>query len=591
MLNTVVLRVPDAREWLVFTEPVEILTAAHPAAVPAVLREVEQRVLREGLFAAGFIGYEAASGFDPAFKTHGSADMPALCFGLFSEPRRLSTFSPARNEAQASWEVAVAHRAYLEAIDAIKQEIARGNTYQVNYTVRLRAENISDPWAMFLNVAADAPYAAYVDTQDHAIVSGSPELFFSLKGEQLVCKPMKGTAKRGMTLSEDCGLRQWLIASEKNRAENIMITDMVRNDLGRIAAPGSINVSEMCSVDKYPTVWQMTSTVTARSNASISDVLGALFPSASVTGAPKISSMRTIADLEGTPRDIYTGTIGYMAPERKAQFNVAIRTACVDKRVGTAVYGVGGGIVADSEPQEEYQECLTKTRIITSEPRNREFELLETMRWTPEESYFLIEYHVARMRDSAEYFEFKFDRSDIDNALRALSENFLAGPYRIRLTLRKDGRFRATHEPLSVDSQAGPQRVRLAAYPIDAENPFLYHKTTNRQKYEDALSSISDCDDVLLWNVDGYITETSIANVVVQIDGKLVTPSSHCGLLCGTYRQWLLDEGEIEEQNVHIDDLRRAEGIVLINSVRGRYAARLCEGAAGSIRANTSVSY
>ena len=263
-----------------------------------------------------------------------------------------------------------------------------GNTYQINYTLRNFTENLTDPYQFFLARASNAPYAAYIETKDHTIISASPELFFSLDGDKLESKPMKGTSMRGKTQQEDLDLRIELKQSEKNLAENIMITDMLRNDMGRISLPGSVEVSAICDVEQYPTVWQMTSTVRSKTEVNIEEIIAALFPCASVTGAPKISSMEIISKIEDTPREIYTGAIGFIAPNRQAQFSVPIRTVLLDKKTNEASYGTGGGIVWDSDFLAEFEECMAKAKVLTTTNTNSNFELFETMLWEPRERYF-----------------------------------------------------------------------------------------------------------------------------------------------------------------------------------------------------------
>ena len=577
MLQKIVLRDNLSSRWLIFDTPLDVLHARTSSDVLEVLADAERRVHREGLIAAGYVSYEAAPGFDPALTTQPQGQLPLLCFGLFSEPERVShlpSLVAPTLPAPVSWKMTTPRQSYLDTIEDIKKQIALGNSYQINYTIRQRAEDVVDPWQLFLRVAGDAPYAAYLDFEDHAIVSASPELFFSLDAEELLCRPMKGTAARGMTLVDDRAIERELHNSAKNRAENVMITDMLRNDMGRIAAPGSVNVLSLFDIEKYATLWQMTSTVTAKTSVPITQIFRALFPCASVTGAPKVSSMSIIANLEDSPREVYTGAIGFFGPDRQAQFSVAIRTAWIDKQTQEAVYGVGGGIVWDSDPEDEYRECLVKARVLEATVEDTNFELLETMRWTPEEGYFLLEYHLSRLQESADYFDFDFDQVSINRALTTLETRLGAGRYRIRLVLQRNGQHRLTEIPLSTDDHPAPQRIRLAAQPIDVTDPYLYHKTTQRLIYERALRSVRNCDDVLLWNPDGYITETSIANVVVRLDGELVTPPTPCGLLGGTYRKWLLQEGEIKERKIHVDDLASIDDLILINSVRGRYEGR-----------------
>lgn len=574
-LRRLVLRDPSEGVWIFFDDPVDVLAAREPSRVLDILNETERRVRRDRLFAAGFLTYEAAGGFDASYRTRPAEKLPSICFGLFKEARCARTLPKANSLDMPAWRMAETRADYFRKIAAIKDHIRAGQTYQINYTTRQVAERIEDAWALFDRIASEAPYAAYVDGDDYAIACASPELFFRLDGARLRCQPMKGTVGRGMTAAEDRDLGAWLSRSTKNRAENVMITDMVRNDLGRVASPGSVKVTELCALTRYPTVWQMTSTVEAQSDAPVSEVLRALFPSASVTGAPKVSSMRLIASLEQYPREIYTGAIGYLTPDRRAQFNVAIRTAVVDKRTGSAFYGVGSGIVADSTPGEEFNECLTKAQILTSPAHRLDFALLETMLWTPEQGVFLLDYHLRRMADSARYFGFDFDADAAEQALDSLVRTFDGQRFRIRLLQHHNAAPRLEYQVIPCPERKMPPVVGLAPEPIDPENPFLYHKTTRRDVYERARCSVAGCDDVLLWNPDGFVTETSIANIVVEIGGQRVTPPVSCGLLGGTYRQWLLDRGEILERKIHVDELPHVGGVSLINSVQGEMQAQL----------------
>ncbi len=574
-VDRIVLRDVSAGRWLCFDHPVDVLSTRQPSQVLATLKEIERRVEQERLFAAGFLTYEAAQGFDPSFRTHRAGTLPLICFGLFREARPLEALPGTALRPVPAWRMTESRHDYFRKIQLIQDRIREGHTYQINYTTRQAASGISDPFSLFAGISAEAPYAAYVNGSDFAILCASPELFFRLDRGLVRCQPMKGTARRGMTLAQDEEFGTWLHESKKNRAENVMIADMVRNDLGRIAKRGSVRVSELFAVNRYPTVWQMTSTVEAKTDAPVSAVLRALFPSASVTGAPKVASMRLIHSLEPYPREIYTGTIGYLAPGRRARFNVAIRTAVVDKRTGSAFYGVGSGIVADSEPGDEYAECMTKSKVLTNPEVSSNFALLETMLWTRERGIFLRDYHLNRLTDSARYFGFGFDRGVAAQALDSLARTFGGHRYRIRLLQYRNGPPSLEHEVIEEPSSSAYRVIALAPQPIDPDNPFLYHKTTRRGVYERAFRSVAGCDDVLLWNADGFVTETSIANVVATIDGQRVTPPVKCGLLGGTYRQWLLDRGEIRERAIHIDDLPRVDELTLINSVRGEIPARL----------------
>ncbi|MCK4467634.1 MAG: chorismate-binding protein, partial [Desulfobacterales bacterium] len=340
--------------------------------------------------------------------------------------------------------------------------------------------------------------------------------------------------------------------SEKNRAENVMIVDMVRSDMGRIAHTGSIQVDELFALEKYPTLWQMTSTVTAKTKAGLSEIFRALFPPASITGAPKPRTMQIIAELETGPRRIYTGSIGFISPDRKAQFNVAIRTVLVDKIKGQAEYGVGGGIVWDSTETIEFEESQTKAKILTE--RLSDFSLLETILWVPENGYYLLQQHLARLKDSAIYFSFSADIDAIRDKLLSLAGAFPHTAHKVRLLVAKNGHITCKPEVLRHSIVRHIQRVCLAQSPIDSSNPFLYHKTTNRRVYDQALASCPGYDDVILWNEKGEVTESCIANIVIELDGKLYTPPVQCDLLAGTFRAWLIKQNKVREKVIRLKD-------------------------------------
>jgi para-aminobenzoate synthetase/4-amino-4-deoxychorismate lyase len=505
----------------------------------------------------------------------------------------------ARTLARQPWTADTSESAYTAAIARIKAYIAAGDTYQVNYTWRMMAEFAGDPWALFADLwrAQRAPYAAYMDAGDHVICSASPELFFARRGDTLTCRPMKGTAPRGLCPAADEASAAWLRASEKDRAENLMIVDMIRNDLGRIAETGSVHVASLFDVERYPTLWQMTSTVRARTGAGLTETFRALFPCASITGAPKVRTSEIIAELETSPRGVYCGAVGIVAPGGDAQFSVAIRTAVLHRPSGRLVYGTGSGVTWDSTATGEYDECRTKALVLTT--ARPAFRLLETLRWTPAGGYGLLEEHLARLAASARYFGFAWDEGKVREALALtpspsprgeggneagaatamgvhspgspLSSGRGAGgegqSRRIRILLTKDGHIDIEAHP--IQPRRRRWRVALAAEPVDSSDVFLYHKTTNRAVYEAARAARPDVDDVLLWNARGEITESTIANVVVRLDGRLVTPPVSCGLLAGTLRDWLLARGRVVEGIITREDLARAEGIYLVNSVRG----------------------
>lgn len=550
--------------WLGFEQPLEVLRAAALDEVPLVLAAAERAVER-GRWAVGYVAYEAAPAFDPALVTHERCPLPYAWFAV-CEPPAPAGPPDAEPPLGLDWRPSLEWDAYRAAVARVIEYIAAGDTYQVNLTYRLRTPFNGDPWALAAGLARaqQKGYGAWLDLGEHVIAGASPELFFTLDGERLVTRPMKGTAARGYLLTDDRERGAALARSVKDRAENLMIVDMVRNDLGRIAETGSVRVDDLYTVTRYETVWQMTSTVSCRTRASVPEIFAALFPCASVTGAPKVRTMQIIRELEPEPRGVYTGAVGYLAPGRRAQFNVAIRTAHIDRSGGVATYGVGGGVVWDSTPAGEWRECATKALILTRD--HPPFRLFETILWEPAEGWLLLDRHLARLRDSAAYHGFACD----PGALRAALDQAVAGAdgtLRVKLLLDRDGNPTIEVQPFDPVTQR-PWRVGLAPRPVDPEDRFLYHKTTRRAVYEAARAARPECDDVLLWNARREVTESSIANVVAKLDGALVTPPVSSGLLPGVFRAELLARREVSEVVVGLDDLPRAETLFLVNSLR-----------------------
>ena len=568
--------------WLRFVQPSRIVHAADAASVGYTIAIVDQLTSAGPVWAVGFVTYEAGAAY--GLRVHPPHDLPLVWFAMFDRP-------PERLADLSQWFVGgdtalnlgpftptVARDAFERSFRRIKEHIGAGDTYQANYTFRLEGRFSGDARELFLRLVGSqrGRYSAFIRTGDLVICSASPELFFRREGRRLTARPMKGTAPRGRTLAEDRRLRDSLRTSPKEQAENVMIVDMMRNDIGRIAAVGTVSVPELFTVERYPTIWQMTSKVAAESDVALDRIFAALHPPASVTGAPKASTMEILAGLEPKPRGVYTGAVGYIAPGGDAQFNVAIRTAVVDEPRERVSFGVGSGIVWDSIAEAEYDECLLKGAVLgRSVPQ---FELLETLRWSSAEGFYLLSRHLNRMRESAEYFDFAYDERVVTAALyEAVTE--AAGPptalrtrsLRARLCLESSGTARVECTPLQVVT--APVRLRLAAEPISRDDVFLYHKTTHRLVYERARRN--DADDVCLWNEEGEVTETTIANVVVEFPDIRVTPPVECGLLAGTMREELMERGEIVERVVRIEELSAALRIWLINSVQGWREATL----------------
>ena len=578
MQNQIVIHDAVNKQWLRFENPVKIIETDKISEVISKFQLVEEAVNKEKLYAVGFISYEAASAFDSALQTKSLQSFPLLWFAFYKEYEKIDIFSEHSTSTYlTNWSSSVSREEYDFAIARIKDHIREGDTYQVNYTMRQYADFSGDAWKLFkeLSHTQRADYSAFIDTEDFTVCSASPELFFTYNNGKIIGRPMKGTADRGLTLGNDKKQSDWLYHSKKDRAENLMIVDMIRNDFGRIAEAGSVKVSKLFNIEKYPTVWQMTSTVEAETNAGMTDILKALFPCASITGAPKAYTMKIISELENTPRGIYTGSIGFLTPGKRSQFNVAIRTLVIDKKSNRAEYGVGGGIVWDSTDKGEYDECRIKTKVLTE--RQPEFSLLESMLWTPSEGYFLLDYHLKRLSNSAEYFDYDIDIKQVKLCLREKVSVFPTQPQKIRLLISQNGGLICQHDDIvgSIGKNS-VIKVALADKPVNISNPFLYHKTTNRKIYDSYKEKFSGYDNVLLWNEMKEITELCTANIVVKIDGELYTPPIKCGLLAGTFRKYLLEQGTINEKVIHIDDLKQAEELFLINSVRKWQKINLC---------------
>ena len=556
-----------AHQPMCFTNPVQVIAATHVDEVQSVLRLV-QRAVDKGFYAAGFVSYEAAPAFDSAFVVRTGNQLPLAWFGLFEAPTPLTP--PTNNAFSLSdWTPDVHESEFADRIAAIRSAIERGDTYQVNYTLRLHARFEGDDWALYRHLcnAQQANYCAYLNLGRYRILSVSPELFFRWDGAQVMTRPMKGTMPRGRWLDEDRSYAAQLAASEKDRAENLMIVDLLRNDIGRVAAIGSVRVPELFTIERYPTVWQMTSTITAETHpdTTFNDIMTALFPCGSITGAPKVSTMQYITELENTPRDVYCGAIGYVAPGNQAVFNVAIRTVLLDTQINRAVYGVGSGITWDSTATGEYAEVQTKAALLT-EPQPR-FALLETL-LLDHETYTLLDRHLRRMSDSAEYFGIPITLDTIRESLMQYAQRYQNEIRRVRLLVTRDGAPHIESAPYHPLPDT-PQPIALAHTPVSSKNRFLYHKTTHRAVYETHRSTHADVFDVLLWNEAGELTEFTIGNLVLELDDRRWTPPQHCGLLAGVMRGELIAQGAIHERVLTQADLAQATRIWLINSVRG----------------------
>ena len=573
-----------------FEDPVEIVACDDPDQVAGALDAIANAGAR-GLHAAGFMSYELGYALEPKLATLMPPARPAplIWMGLFRRARKLE-WRRARGilrsgRAKSGWEIgesrySLDRSAYLERVRAVRDYIAAGDVYQINLTFKHLFRWAGEPFALYeeLRRRQRVAHGAFIGGPGWHILSHSPELFFETRDEVITTRPMKGTAPRGLTALEDSALTGWLRSDEKSRAENLMIVDLLRNDLGRIAKTGSVSVPALFAVESYRSVHQMTSTVQARlgSGVGFKEVVEALFPCGSVTGAPKIRAMEIIRELEPQPRGVYTGAIGAIDLDGNARFNVAIRTLFLD-RDGRGEMGIGSGIVFDSDARAEHDECLLKGRFLTAS--QQPFQLIETMRWSGDEGYYLRDRHLNRLLASAQRFRIPCARSHVDAALDELAAG-LTGLSRVRLLVDEDGVL--TLQPAALDpSDVGRTDIRfaLAQRRIDSSDPFVYHKTTRRgclDSERERLAAASGCDEVVFVNERGELTEGSYTSIFIERRGTLLTPPLSSGLLDGTLRRELLesDDRRVEERVLFPSDLESADAVWLGNSVRGLQRAQ-----------------
>jgi para-aminobenzoate synthetase/4-amino-4-deoxychorismate lyase len=578
---------PGGDAWL-FENPVDIVACDDPAGVNEALDRIAGAG-RDGLYAAGFMAYELGYLLEPRLAPllPEGRRQPLIWMGLFAEPRRLdrdgiTRFLDAQTQAKGhaveGRGQTVEREQYLAAIKRVRDYIAAGDVYQINFTFHHRFHLTGDPVSLYRDLRQRQPVAhgALLQGPDWHLLSLSPELFVAINEGRAVTRPMKGTAQRGTTPAEDAEIAAWLRADAKSQAENLMITDLLRNDLSRVALIGSVRVPDLFTVETYPTVHQMTSTVEARLRPGIGfhEIVRNLFPCGSVTGAPKIRAMEIIRELETGPRGAYTGSVGMVAPNGDLRFNVAIRTLFVGDD-GTGEMGIGSGIVHDSDPAAEYEECLLKGHFLTAPHEG--FQLIETMRWSRTDGFYLLERHLGRLDDSARFFGIPCDIGAV-RALLADCVRGLTGKQRIRLLLNQGGSAGATATAITLPDPPPAVRYAIAGQPIDSRDRHRYHKTTRREMLDEErerLAAEVGCDEVLFVNERGELTEGSYTNLFVEKGGWLLTPPLSSGLLDGTLRRELLEAGgQIEERVLYPRDLDEADAVWLGNSVRGLQPAQ-----------------
>jgi para-aminobenzoate synthetase/4-amino-4-deoxychorismate lyase len=557
------------------------LVAVRPDEVATVLDEVD-RVTAAGKWAFGFVAYEAAAGLDPDCAVHEPvAGLPLVWFGIAPGPAAVGVVTPnaVRNYSAGPWSGAWGADRHRDAVGRVRERIAAGNTYQCNLTTHLSAPVSGDLRQLYADLALGqrGAHNAYLDLGRFVVASASPELFVEWTGNRVRMRPMKGTAARGRTVAEDDDAVARLVTSPKERAENVMIVDLVRNDLARVARTGGVTVEAVCRAERFETVHQLTSDVTAEllPGTGLTDLFRALFPCGSVTGAPKLATMQLIRELEDGPRGVYCGAVGVVGPPDapvRARFGVAIRTVLVDRETGTARYGTGGGITWDSRPAAEYAELLAKARVLDARPDD--FSLVETMRFEAGRGVRSLDAHLARMAGSAGYFGFRFDAPA---ARRCLAERLAgAGDARVRLLCARDGGLTVEVGPLPA-ADVRPLRLAIEPDPVDSRECWPHHKTSRRAPYEDRRARHPAADEVLLLNERGEVTEACTANLAVRLGGRWWTPPLGDGCLPGVERARLLDGGVLAERVLRPSDLRRAEGLALVNALRGWRPAVLAE--------------
>ncbi len=571
-----------------FGTPQRILSASHAAEVAALLDAV-QTAASQGAWCLGYLRYEAAAAFDAALHTY-AAEGPLAWFALYDQPlpwpdASAAPETPAPPAPTVQWQQLADRPSFDAALHQIQHAIAEGTYYQVNYTrqmVGTVAQGGSAP-ALFaaLQRAQPGGYALYLDTGAQQVLSVSPELFFDWHcpahgGEgQILARPMKGTAPRGTTPAQDAAQAQTLRTSPKERAENVMIVDLLRNDLSRLATPGSVQVPRLFHTQALPSVWQMTSDVQActRSGTSLAQVFGALFPCGSITGAPKVRAMQAIAQLETGPRGIYCGALGLVRPDGQggihATFNVPIRTVVLHG--SRAHCGIGSGITASAQASAEWDEWRHKRTFV--EQASMSFDLLETLalehgQWRNGAD------HLARLQSAAQHFSYPCDGAAVQRCLDALAQQHPQGLWRVRLLLNAQGQPQA--QAFALEATPAQVRLQLAAQPLaESQSAFVRYKTTRRAHYDAFTPTAADIYDTILYNEAGEITECTRGNIAMLLDGQWVTPALHCGLLAGVGRAVALREGRLQEAVVRLDDVTRIQAWAFLNSLRGWISAEL----------------
>jgi para-aminobenzoate synthetase/4-amino-4-deoxychorismate lyase len=568
---------------LLFTEPIEIISAWTPEEVPEAMARLEAGAAA-GHHAAGFFSYELGYVFEPKIRDllPEGRNVPLLWFGLYKAPREmtepevdhwLATHTRSGSYQFTSVTCAWDQAEYEKRFSAVQDKIRAGDIYQLNLTFKARFRLEGSPLTFYRDMRQRqrVAYAGIVDTGEVTVLSASPELFIEKHGSVVSTRPMKGTAPRAGTPEADAEARRVLSTDIKQRAENLMIVDLMRNDLGRIAEMGSVSVTDLFTVETYRTLHQMTSGVRAKlkTGVGLSDLVRAIFPPGSVIGAPKIRAMELIRDYETEPRGVYCGAIGTISPDGAALFNVVIRTPVIF-RDGRGEMGIGSGVVYDSVGAKEYAECLLKMKFLTDPPKP--FELIETLLHKADEGFWLLDGHLKRLAASAAYFGYAYDEQKVRAALDGAVAGRSGERLRVRLLLAEDGQVSMTVAQQPAQAPDAVMRFVISDTRLDSTNAFLFHKTTRRELYDREWQRYADTmksDEVLYLNERGEIAEGSRTNVFIERDGELLTPPLSSGLLPGVLRSELLRTGKVREAALRLEDLDRADAVYVGNSVRG----------------------
>jgi len=566
-----------------FTDFYDILVFHYYDDMNSFFEKIEN-YLKKGFWVCGYFCYEFGYFLEPAlFSLKEKFSFPVAWLGVCKKPifvkRPFCASLVPNSYSLKNLTLNITEEEYNLAIKKIKEYLEGGLTYQVNFTFKVKFNFFGDFLDFYLDLRKAQPtsYLSLIDTFDRIILSFSPELFFRKKQNKIVVRPMKGTVKKGLLSREDERNRKYLKKSRKTQAENIMIVDLLRNDLGKIAE--KVKVREIFEIENYRTLYQMTSTIEADlKKKKIKDIFYSLFPSGSVTGAPKIKTMQLIKGLEKEPRKIYTGCIGYFSPQGKFCFNVAIRTILLEKNKGEL--GVGGGIVYDSLDKTEYKEALLKAKFLIE--KFPSFSLIESILWQKNKGYFLLDLHLKRLKNSCQYFcvplnleKLKRNLKNLEESLKRESAVYGKEKFKIRVLVNLEGEFEI--ESLLLEEIKLPVKVKISSFKINPQNVFLYHKTTKREIYEEELMKVrkEGFFEVIFFNIYDELTEGAITNVFLLKGDVLYTPSLKCGLLPGILREYLLKKKRVKEKILLLKDLKKANKVFVGNSVRGLMEAEI----------------